>query len=497
MTIQEDVAAARKLPSVSRKTLATLSGLTESVIWRIETKGTTKGDEVARLQPILDDVLGRSLRARAGIEPGRRDAGHPDSDLRRRLDDGPTGTLPRSASAGRDAETAPVGAAAGPPTAAVAVLDSPAEPPPAETLVVDWSTLVGVAAGVSEHDLERGLLTGPRQLEGVRLVSNSELQAFKDCRRRWWLGWYRGMRLRFESPTGALAIGDRIHRALKLHYAPNGLARVDPRTALERLIAEDWTRLVTALEDDPARLVSVGKKFGDEANLERAMIDGYVQWLTETGADSEFDVVSSEQYVEVDITHMLEDAATLANVRQIKLIGKLDVRVKRRRDGVRLFIDHKSLAEFTTARQILPLDEQMLHYLLLEWLGTQEGEERCDGALYNMLRKVKRTNAAKPPFYDRVEVRHNPIELENFRRRVVAETLDILEVQSALDEGTSHQDIAYPRPTRDCRWKCAFFAVCPMFDDGSRAEDMLTQWFVRGDPLDYYRTGLNESEMTE
>jgi hypothetical protein len=26
-----------------------------------------------------------------------------------------------------------------------------------------------------------------------------------------------------------------------------------------------------------------------------------------------------------------------------------------------------------------------------------------------------------------------------------------------------------------------------MFDDGSRAEDMISAYFVEGDPLDYYR----------
>lgn len=488
MSIQDDVRDARTKSGVSRRVLAERSGLTESVIWRIETKGKASDHEAACLQRVLDGIIGR--------HPVDGDGAHPT---------GSTGLLPTSGagtSGVRGSTPSGAGRLADPPTATEAdavdtAVDSPAQPGPAAPTVVDWGGLAGAAAGVSEHDLERGLKVGPQRAEGVRLFSNSEIQTFKDCRRKWWLAWYRQLKPRFESPTGALAIGDRIHRALRLYYVPTGLTRVDPRTALERLIAEDWTVLANALADEPEKLLSIQKKFNDEATLERAMIEGYTQWLGETGADSELDVISSEQYLEVDLTKDVKPYFADSTHETYRIIGKLDVRVKRRRDGVRLFIDHKSLAEFNTVRQTVPLDEQMLHYFLLEWLSTVDGEERCDGALYNMLRKVKRTGAAKPPFYDRIEVHHNQRELESYKRRLLATIGDILEVESLLNAGTEHLDVAYPRPTRDCRWKCQFFSVCPMFDDGSRAEDMLKQWFVKSDPLAYYQTGMSEGDAIE
>ena len=54
--------------------------------------------------------------------------------------------------------------------------------------------------------------------EIIRL-SNSELQTFKDCRRRWWLNYYRRLQPKQKDMTGALALGTRIHAALDAHYA--------------------------------------------------------------------------------------------------------------------------------------------------------------------------------------------------------------------------------------------------------------------------------------
>lgn len=501
-TVQAKLIEVRAKLRISRRQLAEETGLTESVVWRIEKKGSASDAERTALEPVLTRYLESAGSVRAGA--GRaNDGGHGgDSTSTTAGRTAGLGTShPAGATDGVRGTTSSGSFGAADPSAAYQVegggtaAQPPAEPAEPAASTVDWRGLQAVAGAVSEHDLERGLLTGPDRSLGFRLFSNSELQTFKSCRRRWWLGWYRQLRLKYESPVGPLAIGDRVHRALRLYYVPAGLPRVDPRTALERLIVEDWTAISAALTNQPEKLAILEKKFNDEANLERIMIAGYVDWVAETGADAEFDVIASERYMEADVTADLREVMPMAsNFKGIKVIGKLDVRVKRRRDGVRLFIDHKSLAEFTTVRQVLPLDEQMIHYHLLEWLASGEGEERCDGALYNMLRKVKRTGSARPPFYDRVEVHHNRHTIEAYKRRMLATIIDVLEVEDLLNHGTEHFDAAYPSPSRDCRWKCPFFAVCPMFDDGSRAEDMLKQYYVEGDPLSYYNTGMSEGE---
>lgn len=463
--IQQDIAAARR-NGMSRRSLALASKLTEGKIWRIENKGTVHDDERRLLQPVLDQVLGRLLLGPVA-DPGatQPDVGQPAAD---------------TTAAGADPATPPADPdrPATPPTPAPVA--SP-EPPRLATVGIDWAALREASADATPTESVRA--PGPDRSLGFRLVSNSELQTFKDCRRRWWLAYYRQLSPRIESPVGPRAVGTRLHRALKEWYVPAGQVPLDPQQALERLIISDWTLVVQSRGGEEFVDVALRKKFTEEANLERIMLQGYVEYLSETGVDSELEIIGSEAYVEADLT---KETQVTGNEKPVKLIGRLDVRARRKIDGVRLFIDHKSVGNFTEPASLLPLDEQMLTYHLLEWLNTDDAEERCDGALYNMLRKVKRTPQAKPPFYQRIEVHHNPIEIERFKRRIVSEIGDMRDVEDALDLGTDPLDVAYPRPSRDCRWKCDFFAVCPMFDDGSRAEAMIDQYFTHKDPLSYY-----------
>ncbi len=310
--------------------------------------------------------------------------------------------------------------------------------------------------------------------------SNSEIQTFKRCRRKWYLAWYRRLRLKAQDPVGALATGNRVHRALQAWYVPEGETPTDPRTALEAAIRDDWEACKQAYAQRGAEpSPELIKEFNDNAALERAMVEGYMEWLIETGVDSGLRVVAPETYLEVP----LEVAGSNVDV---FLIGKLDVRMIREYDGVRLFMDHKTTMSLTEPLKTIRLDEQMLHYHVLEWLSDVEGG-RCDGALYNMLRKVKRSARAKPPFYDRVEVRHNKYELESFRRRLIGVIKTMLDVIARLEANEDPHVVVYPSPTRDCSWSCDFLPVCTMFDDGSRVDAMLEQYYVQEDPLSHYK----------
>lgn len=131
------------------------------------------------------------------------------------------------------------------------------------------------------------------------------------------------------------------------------------------------------------------------------------------------------------------------------------------------------------------MDEQLMLYFLLEMLKKEENE-RCDGAVFNMLKKVKRSATARPPFYERLEVHFNKNTMDAFWLRLHGTVQDMLSTRAALDAGHDHHLVAYPSPTRDCTWKCQFFAVCPMFDDGSAAEEMLEAFYTPADPYARY-----------
>jgi hypothetical protein len=402
---------------MSRKMLAAEAGLTEGKIWRIENKDSMSDVEEQAL--IACGVTAVTMPDEAPVLP-RVDAipevkfSNPEDEL---------------------------------PTDPIAVVNEVA-PTAVEPIEVDLAAL-SEQAHAKQFD---------------RYISNSELQTFKRCRRKWWLAWNRGLHEKSESPVGVRQVGNRLHRALQEHYVPGGPpSATHLLSALERLIVEDRTAALSAgwLQTDEE-----DKQFTKEADLERIMLEGYIEWLAQTGADA--------------------DEAQLTEFDSLAIIGKIDVRVQRISDGVILFLDHKSVAEFTTTTKLLNIQEQPIHYQLLETLVAPEGQH-VQGALWNMMRRVKRSATAKPPFFQRVEVRHNPIVLDSYRHRLVGEIQDILETEENLGKWpAAHNRFAYPSPTRDCSWDCPFLQVCPMFDDGSRAEHMLEERFAVGDPLDYY-----------
>lgn len=296
-----------------------------------------------------------------------------------------------------------------------------------------------------------------------KLLTWSELSTFKRCRRKWWLAHYRRLKPKREAPTGARQLGDRVHRALARYYTPG--RDEDPRDALEDVLKHDWDELVAGIQDE-AELASVATEWQKDADLARAMVEGYVDWLADTGADAELEVTAAEQA----LTVQYEEGITLA--------GRLDARAIDHRNDSRVFIDHKTVGSIADGQRMLHMDEQMQLYRYLEWCDSLS--QRVEGALYNMLRKVKRTARANPPFYERVLIKHNDHELAAFQHhlRTMIRDVMVLEAELALADPEHHAHVAYPRPTRDCTWDCDYFPICPMFDDGSRVEDFIVEHYV-------------------
>lgn len=316
-----------------------------------------------------------------------------------------------------------------------------------------------------------------RLVNGFRLVSNSEVQTFKECRRKWWLAWYRGLVPRTREVQGVRSTGTRLHIGLEAYYQPGGQSVSAALTALLGAQQEDRN----SLPADSSDLEQLQKDF----QLERIMLEGYFEWLAETGEDQFLQVVASEEYIE---TEFMEGSARKGRY-PVKIIGKIDSRFLDTRTGRRKIMDHKSVQVFENPR-LLGLNEQTLHYLLLEFLSTEEGEARCDAALYNMMRRVKRTAKAIPPFYKREVIERNQHELNAYRNRLAGSITDLQDAEWALDyadDPETVQMIVYPRPSRDCTWKCPFFKVCRMFDDGSRAEDAVETFYEVADPMAYYQ----------
>ena len=219
-------------------------------------------------------------------------------------------------------------------------------------------------------------------------ISNSEVQTYKDCKRKWWLSYYRRLQPKTQQMTGALALGSRIHQALDDYYS-KGIPLLEAHSIL---VATDRKALEDSFRDT--------YDLDSEAELGRIMLEGYLQWVEENGIDSELEMISTEEIISMP---MLEG--------RVELQGKIDMRVRRKADGVRMFRDFKTVGgSFTDFGAMAHMNEQILTYMLLETAQNKDGE-RSEGGIFTLLKKVKRSTNARPPFFDQIEVRHNVFAL--------------------------------------------------------------------------------------
>ena len=309
----------------------------------------------------------------------------------------------------------------------------------------------------------------------MHAFSNSLLQTFKACRRKWYLGYYQQLTVKpsRRKPVGYAELGTRVHLALEAYY---GYA-LDPLSVLEKVY--QW-----AVQEYP----NWAEELDKEHDWARTMVEGYLPWAESTGVDAGLTIVATERIVSRE--------TSAPDGRPIALVGKLDQLIRREWDGVVLGRDWKTVGTLSKADKLLR-DEQMRFYTLLQNLDAQEhGTDRSGGMLYTMLLRSKRTARAKGPFYEQVEVNFNRHDLNSMWLRTLETAQDILNVSDRLDNGEDHKRVAYPNPGTHCDW-CPFVKVCHLADDGSRFEDALAGEYTQADPFAYYGNELIERVVEE
>lgn len=253
-----------------------------------------------------------------------------------------------------------------------------------------------------------------------------------------------------ESDNANLVVGNLVHKGMEDHY--NG---------------GDIMENILQIEQEHAAigLLNTEVPYEPDANIElsKLMLEGYLEWVEESGVDANLIVTGVEEPLEVSLGEIAG--------REVILHGRVDARFLDP-DGNTLLLDHKTTSNFgDLVDRRLRLNEQLLTYALL--LRLSKGEE-VHGAALNMLRKVKRSARAKPPFYSREFVYFNVEQIRNHYKHVVSVIEDILRLEDQLKEDSSLTNPhAYTTVSKDCTWKCPFLAVCPMVDDGSNIEGAL------------------------
>jgi hypothetical protein len=222
------------------------------------------------------------------------------------------------------------------------------------------------------------------------------------------------------------------------------------------------------------------------------MVEGYIEWVAAEGKDAGLTVTGTE----TDLT------VPLPGVPGVQLRAKLDQVVFNEVTGFYSFLDFKTAASFER-HEVLDLDPQFKFYSMMQWLA--EGEDlRVDGGILRTLRRVKRTDRSRPPYYATDEFRYNPEMINStllkaqrvgYRIKGARQALDYAYApdggQGDLDVVNLVQRSLFPpnEIPHDCKWSCPLASgLCPMMSDGSSWAGALMSGdrFEQKDPYDYY-----------
>jgi hypothetical protein len=312
-------------------------------------------------------------------------------------------------------------------------------------------------------------------------VSNSEIFAAQRCWRNWYLTYYLGMVPALEIPHGSRQLGIRVHTALEGLYG----YELDPLIVLQILYK-------AAIEAQPEYEAELLK----ERTMAETMVDGYVMWLAEEGADADQRVVATE-------TDMLVPLGPIPGWGEgVLLRSRMDQVFQRISDGALGFMDYKTGSNFEK-HETLERNPQFKTYALMQRIKarSEPGQPLIMGGQITTLRRVLRTARSNPPYYQRDQFWYNDEQLDAHELKIMKVVGEILAVRAKLDwareAGMPMPDFnrlqRYELPPTpidgDCDWRCPFTQVCPMMDDGSDWTGVLMQsgHWRQADPYEYYR----------
>lgn len=197
-------------------------------------------------------------------------------------------------------------------------------------------------------------------------------------------------------------------------------------------------------------------EWGKVYELAQIMLDGYAQWLSEEGFDQGERTHGTEVEVDVPMGTMLGDEVIL-RVHIDRIVEDLDF-------GGFIIEDTKTVDTIAKDNSF-DLDWQLRTYALAarDVLGLN-----VIAARHNMLRRVKRTARATPPFYARTSVILSDTILAAHADALDGVLYSMVRTYQDLEGQTESINwLAYPNPTKDCSWDCDFLPICAMHDDGS------------------------------
>lgn len=283
--------------------------------------------------------------------------------------------------------------------------------------------------------------------ESTYSFSHSEMQTFKECKRKWYLQYFRKLRRRREPRAKARDTGILVHAALHTFYVAG---------ALNGEHSEDlmYTFLGNARDEDMLKVEEGERKLVEEIHdTARILCEGYIEWLRETGADIGYHFQHSETELRAP-----------GPIEGTELMGIIDLGGTEERSGDLFVMDTKVTDSIDTMVKGLHMVEQGPMYAILAKANDPD-ENRGFRVIWNMVKRSKQTARSKPPHYQRYELAINKDQLIQFYVQLQGQIEEILRTEERLNAGASHVQVAYPTPTKDCSWKCQYFSLCGSMND--------------------------------
>lgn len=292
-----------------------------------------------------------------------------------------------------------------------------------------------------------------------RYFRQSAIKAFKTCPRQAWLDYMADGTgySEWQDPTkvqsGARDVGTLVDLAYEAYYTGG-----DPLATLAMLYDEQVELCEGVLSPEWEKVYK----------LSRIMIEGYLDWVAETGADVGETTVACKLQLEMCVGTIRGD--------EVYVTGELDRLMRDDLTGA-LFVDDCKTVDAINDLRWLAVSDQLPTYCIL---AAQHMGEPVNRGRHTQLRKVLRTARSTPPFYDRsADFPFNETQLANHWTHMVA-TLDrMVEACQAIEsDPEAHHRYAVPNATKDCTWRCDFLDICPMLDDGSYWRNSLGDLYV-------------------
>lgn len=300
------------------------------------------------------------------------------------------------------------------------------------------------------------------------VITHSDLKNFLSCRRKWYYDYVLDYRPP-EKLTGPLALGTRVHAALEAYYkgeTDDPVAWIDQK-GKEDLEALDYNSNTKPWDYD---------NMYDDMIIGRNCMNLYMDWLTETGADDNYRVVSVEEKVEAPI---LDGRAVLR--------GKVDILVEDVASGLLCVNDFKTTADWGGGLRE-QLERSYQHWCYLIGMQHQYPDRNVECAQYTVLRKVKKIPAKvseSSPLISRFAVPAT-------RRNIGTKRAQIERIAAEMVYLRDQEDPAmfYPSPGDPCKW-CPYKAPCEIADESTEASLALlgNGGYVQGTRYARYETG--------